>query len=113
MTTADSPAVYTVITGSSIVRVNLSFVIDIVRITRTTAVCVEPGTGIGVHGIVTNTKAVTIANIVFQGIIGFTRKVRFTEIICAEPTGILTVITLSILQITVRVDVKNIRRNGI
>ena len=80
---ADSPAVYIVIAGSCIVRVNLSFVIDVVRITCATTVCIEPGTGIGVHGIVTNTKAVTITDIVLQSIICFTRQIRFRVVASA------------------------------
>ena len=95
--TADSPAVYTVIAGCGVVRVNLSFVIDVVRITGTAAVCIEPGTGIGIHGIMTDSKAITVTNKVLQCIISFAGYVRFTVVVRAEVNRILTVISLCIL----------------
>ena len=61
------------------------------------AMCIEPGTGIGVHGIVTDTKAVTIANIVLQGIIGFARQIRLRKIACSPVHRIDSIISFCIL----------------
>ena len=97
VTTADFPAVYIVIAGSCIVRVNFSFVINVVGVATAAAMCIEPGTGIGVHGIVTDTKAVAVTNIAFQGIISFARQVRFRKIASSPVHRIDSIITFCIL----------------
>ena len=106
VTGVDLVAAERIITSSRIIRVNILLGVFNVRIAGTAAVSVEVSTRIRVHGVVTNSKTIAIANEILQGIVGFAGKVGLTVVAGAPIYAVVTVVALSILQILVGVNVK-------
>ena len=106
MTGVDLVAIDRIITSSRIIRVNVLLGVFNVRIAGTAAVSVEVSTRIRVHGVVTNSKTIAIADEILQGVVGFTGKVGLTVVAGAPIYAVVTVIALSILQILVGVNIK-------
>ena len=113
MTGVDLVAVDRIITSSRIIRLNVLLGVFNVRIAGTAAVSVEVSTRIRVHGVVTNSKTIAIANEILQGIVGFAGKVGLTVVAGAPIYAVVTVVAFSILQILVWVNVKIIGGNRV
>ena len=109
VTGVDLVAVDRIITSSRIIRVNVLLGVFNVRIAGTAAVSVEVSTRIRVHGVVTNSKTIAIANEILQGIVGFAGKVGLTVVAGAPIYAVVAVVAFGILQITVRVNIKLVR----
>ena len=113
VTGVDLVAVNRIITSSRIIRVNVLLGVFNVRIAGTAAVSVEVSTRIRVHGVVTNSKTIAIADVILQGIVGFAGKVGLTVVACAPIYTVVAVVAFSILQIAVRVNIEIIGRNRV
>ena len=107
------PAVYAVVAGSGIVGIDVVFVIDVVGVTTATTMGIEPSTGISVHGIMADTKAVAITDVVFQRVIRLTRQIRLRVVASAPIHRIDTIGTFCVFEVLLRINVEIVAGNGI